>query len=232
MAADHREVVEQDCDEEGRQRPDGGDRGAPFTRSTSGSAAYRGPTRDEPDAARTLSGARDRRDGPLGLGVLVPSFERDYGFVSLRHPTDYPITEGRSSRATASTSRSPSTTNTSWRSTSRTSGAPLVAAVDREPLPRRPARPLQPERGPSAPARRRAAEDAGIGDGCRNPFRSIVVRAVELVHACDEAIDIIDSYEPPDPPAVAGPPRAGPAPARRRHPAVCCTTGTSSTRTA
>ena len=42
------------------------------------------------------------------------------------------------------------------------------------------------------PLARRAAEDAGIADGCRNPFRSIVVRAVELVHACDEAIDIID----------------------------------------
>ena len=36
-----------------------------------------------------------------------------------------------------------------------------------------------------------------------------MVRAVELVHACDEAIDIIDSYEPPDPPAVPVPPRAG-----------------------
>jgi coenzyme F420-reducing hydrogenase alpha subunit len=32
----------------------------------------------------------------------------------------------------------------------------------------------------------------------RNPFRSIVARAVELVHATAEALDIIDDYRPPE----------------------------------
>ncbi len=56
------------------------------------------------------------------------------------------------------------------------------------------------------PAREAAAE-AGLGATCTNPFRSIVVRAVELVQAFDEALAIIDSYEQPDRPAVDVVPR-------------------------
>ena len=35
------------------------------------------------------------------------------------------------------------------------------------------------------------------------------MRAVELVYAADEALRLIDEYEPPDPPAVEVAPRAG-----------------------
>ncbi|HXR29488.1 MAG TPA: Ni/Fe hydrogenase subunit alpha [Solirubrobacteraceae bacterium] len=52
-----------------------------------------------------------------------------------------------------------------------------------------------------------AALAAGLGAVCRNPFQSIVVRAVELVQACDEALAIIDSYEQPEAPAVEVIPR-------------------------
>lgn len=59
-----------------------------------------------------------------------------------------------------------------------------------------------------SPPARHAAAAAGLGTGCPNPFRSIVVRAVELVHAVQEALDLIDAYQPPDPPSVDVPPRA------------------------
>jgi len=49
---------------------------------------------------------------------------------------------------------------------------------------------------------RQAADEAGLGPVCANPFRSIVVRAVELVVACSEALRLIAEYEPPDPPAT------------------------------
>jgi sulfhydrogenase subunit alpha len=45
-----------------------------------------------------------------------------------------------------------------------------------------------------------AARAAGLGQDCRNPFRSIVVRAVEVVCAIEEALAIIDAYRPPDQP--------------------------------
>jgi sulfhydrogenase subunit alpha len=56
---------------------------------------------------------------------------------------------------------------------------------------------------------RQAADEAGLGADCRNPYRSIVVRAVETVYAVDEAIRLIDRYEPPPRPYVDVPPRAG-----------------------
>ncbi|MGI9614984.1 MAG: Ni/Fe hydrogenase subunit alpha [Acidimicrobiales bacterium] len=52
-----------------------------------------------------------------------------------------------------------------------------------------------------------AAADVGLEADCRNPFRSIIVRAVEVVHAFATAIDIIDRYEQPDRPAVEVEPR-------------------------
>ncbi|MEV5976670.1 nickel-dependent hydrogenase large subunit [Streptomyces sp. NPDC052114] len=59
-----------------------------------------------------------------------------------------------------------------------------------------------------------AARAAGLGDPyegvvCRNPYRSIQVRAVEVVHAVDEALRIIDTYEPPSRPYTDVPPAAG-----------------------
>ena len=50
-------------------------------------------------------------------------------------------------------------------------------------------------------AARDAARDAGLNGECRNPFRSIVVRAVETLYACDEALRIIEEYGPADEPA-------------------------------
>ncbi|HTZ93019.1 MAG TPA: Ni/Fe hydrogenase subunit alpha [Streptosporangiaceae bacterium] len=53
-----------------------------------------------------------------------------------------------------------------------------------------------------------AAADAGLGDSCRNPFRSIIVRAVEVVCAVEEAIRLIEGYQRPPLPSVAVAPRA------------------------
>jgi coenzyme F420-reducing hydrogenase alpha subunit len=54
-----------------------------------------------------------------------------------------------------------------------------------------------------------AAVEAGLGKVVRNPFRSIQVRAVENVAACDEALRLIEGYSEPDQPAVLVEPRAG-----------------------
>ncbi|NNE75341.1 MAG: Ni/Fe hydrogenase subunit alpha [Acidimicrobiales bacterium] len=49
---------------------------------------------------------------------------------------------------------------------------------------------------------RAAADRAGLGPTCRNPFQSIVVRAVEVLHAYETAIKLVDGYERPDLAAV------------------------------
>ncbi len=54
-----------------------------------------------------------------------------------------------------------------------------------------------------------SARAAGLGDTCMNPFQSIVVRALETVFACDEALRLIARYEPPSPAADVVVARAG-----------------------
>ena len=77
-------------------------------------------------------------------------------------------------------------------------------------LPHRTARPLRAQRRLAARDRPRGgAGQPASGAVCRNPFRSIVVRAVELVFACDEALRLVESYEPPDPAGCTVPPAAG-----------------------
>ena len=48
-----------------------------------------------------------------------------------------------------------------------------------------------------SPSARQLAAEIGLGTTCRNPFRSILVRAVEVVYACDEAVRIITDFDTP-----------------------------------
>ena len=59
------------------------------------------------------------------------------------------------------------------------------------------------------PRARDAARDAGLGDVCRNPFRSIVVRSVEMVAACEEALRVLEGFITPPAASVDVAPRAG-----------------------
>ena len=88
---------------------------------------------------------------------------------------------------------------------------PPVAHPRRRGLPARPRR-----RGSPSPrtgsTRGRPRRWPGPGWPRRsgaNPFRSIVARAVELVHATAEALDIIDDYRPPERPFAAWTPGPG-----------------------
>ena len=60
-----------------------------------------------------------------------------------------------------------------------------------------------------SPLAKEAAAAAGLGRECRNPFRSIVVRAVETVYAVEEALRILDAYQPPSRSYVPVEPRPG-----------------------
>ena len=59
-----------------------------------------------------------------------------------------------------------------------------------------------------SPIAREAASAAGLGAQCRNPFRSILVRAVEVIYAIEESLRIIADYERPARPFVEVPARA------------------------
>lgn len=56
---------------------------------------------------------------------------------------------------------------------------------------------------------REAAVSVGLGDRVTNPFKSIVVRALDVLTAFDEALRLIAEYEPPEQPFIEVAPRAG-----------------------
>ena len=136
-----------------------------------------------------------------------PDFDHDYQFVSLRHPAEYPITGGRlvSSRGLdigpadydEHFTELQVPHSTALHSVLHGGGTYLVGPMARYSL--------NADRLPPAVAG--AARDAGLGPTCTNPFRSIIVRAVEMLYACDEALRLIEAYEPPDPPYVDVPAR-------------------------
>ena len=59
-----------------------------------------------------------------------------------------------------------------------------------------------------SPLVREAAKEANLSRVCRNPFQSIIVRSLEVLYACDEAIRIIDEYEKPELDAIEITPEA------------------------
>ena len=60
-----------------------------------------------------------------------------------------------------------------------------------------------------SPLAREVATAGKLETTHRNPFRSIMVRCVELVYAVEEALRLIEAYEPPSLAAVEVAPRAG-----------------------
>jgi len=142
-------------------------------------------------------------------GFDFPDRERDYTFVALQGPGEYPFAEGRivSNRGLDIAPRDYDThfeesylprTN-ALRSQLRGGGAYLCGPLARYNLNFERLSPLAQEK----------AKAAGLGPTCTNPYRSIIVRAVEVLYACDEALRLIDAYEEPDRPAVPVEPRAG-----------------------
>ena len=138
----------------------------------------------------------------LTAGFEFPDFEQEYEFVALTHPEEYPFNEGRlvSNRGLNIDAAEYEDHfleqhvkhSTALHSVVRGRGSYLVGPLARFNL--------NFERLPAMA--REAALAAGLKPPVRNPFRSIVVRAVELVFACAEALRIVREYEPPPQPRV------------------------------
>ncbi len=128
-----------------------------------------------------------------------PDFEQPYEFVSLRHPTDYPICEGRvvsSSGLDIPVSEYEKhfmeehvPHANALHSVMIGKGAYKVGPLARYNLNYDRLTPLCKEE----------AKAAGLGKTVNNPFKSIVVRSVELLYAIEESLKLIEAYEPPAP---------------------------------
>jgi sulfhydrogenase subunit alpha len=173
---------------------------------------YRAPSKRELRAlVEPLQRAREIAIQAVQLtaGFDFPDYARDYELVALRQPGEYPIDRGR---LVSSAGLDIDVTeyddhfeeehvewSTALHSRLRARGSYLCGPLARFAL-------AYDELSPIA---RQAAEGVGLGPDERNPFKSIVVRSVELVYAADEALRLIEQYEEPDGPGEPAEPRAG-----------------------
>lgn len=148
----------------------------------------------------------------LVAGLETPQFERDGRLVALRHPNEYPMNEGRIvssdglDLAAADWRSEFSEQQVAWSNALQSRGrdgrsyllgpaARISLAGDR----------LHPTAA-AALARTGLAAEIAV-----NPYRSIVARAIELVDATAEALDIVEAYQTPDMAGVPWRPAGGSA---------------------
>jgi coenzyme F420-reducing hydrogenase alpha subunit len=142
-------------------------------------------------------------------GLSFPALEKDYEFVALRHPDEYPFNEGRlvSNRGLDIDISQYDTHfveqhvkhSTALHSVIRERGAYFVGPMARYNL----------NFDKLPPLVQQAAREAGLGETVNNPFKSIIVRSLETLYAVDEALRIIEAYEMPAQPYVETLPRPG-----------------------
>jgi sulfhydrogenase subunit alpha len=171
---------------------------------------YRVPSRSElANLAERLKVARDAALETVRWTATMsfPDFEQDYTFVALHHPDEYPFNRGRLVSNTgldipvneyeANFVEEQVQHSNALHSTLNKQGAYFVGPLARYAL----------NFDQLSPLARQAAGEAGLERVCRNPFKSIIVRSVEILYACDEALRIIEQYEPPGKPGVDIDPR-------------------------
>jgi coenzyme F420-reducing hydrogenase alpha subunit len=133
----------------------------------------------------------------LAATFPIPEFQQDYEFVSLSHAEEYPFNEGRivSNRGIDIDvadyeevfAEQHVKHSNALHSVVRERGSYHVGPLARFNL--------NFDRLPEIA--RQVARDTGVQPPCLNPFQSIIVRSIELIFACHEALRIIESYEPP-----------------------------------
>ena len=167
---------------------------------------YKLPSKGELEAlVPALAGALD--DAELCLDWMAtlsfPEVQRDYELVALAHPTEYAVLEGRivsnrgldvaPSAFDATFEEEHAAHSNALRARIRGRGAYLTGPLARFAL-------GFDKLHPRAQA---AARRIGLTPSVLNPFRSLLVRLVEVIHALEEALRVIAAYAPVGPPFVA-----------------------------
>jgi len=134
--------------------------------------------------------------------LSFPELERDYEFVCLSHPDEYPFNEGRlvSNKGLDIDIcdfdqyfvEEHVEHSTALHSIIRERGAYHVGPLARFNL----------EFDKLTPDVKALAREVGLKPPVLNPFKSIVIRGLETLYAIDEALRIIDQYEKPAKPYI------------------------------
>ncbi|HEX7541064.1 MAG TPA: Ni/Fe hydrogenase subunit alpha [Anaerolineales bacterium] len=133
------------------------------------------------------------------LTLPYPELEIDYEFVAIHHPEEYGVMHGD-----ASSSKGNKTSvadfemryfeehvqrSNALHGHTAYGGTYLVGPLAR----------LNQNHAQLLPAAQKALKDAKIKLPLKNPYKSLIARAIELVHFYDEAIQLIKAYQPDGP---------------------------------
>jgi coenzyme F420-reducing hydrogenase alpha subunit len=173
---------------------------------------YRAPSRNElapllPEIDWAVGAARESLEWASAFSF--PQFERDYEFVALRHGSEYPFSEGRiasnkgldvdAHEFDACCVEEQVPYSTALHARLRGRGAYVCGPLAR----------FNVNFDRLSRVAQEAAGAVGLAAPCKNPFKGILVRLVEIVQALDEAKRIIEGYTPPGQPFVDAAIRAG-----------------------
>lgn len=213
LARDHRDLVERGLSikKAGTAIVDaiGGRQTHPVDVRVGGFRAVPGPATLRDLATRTLRPALDDALSTVDwvAGLDFPDFRNEHELLALTDGDRYPIDRGvpRSSRGLSFPTRQFEKYvveeriggSVTRRATLAGRGRYLTGPVARYALNSHLLSPLAAQ----------AATAAKLQETFHNPFRAIVIRAVETVYALEHALDLIEEYEPPAAPFVDVPPR-------------------------
>jgi coenzyme F420-reducing hydrogenase alpha subunit len=216
MAAQHREVVEKGLrlKKAGNRLLEvlGGRAIHPINVTVGG--FYRAPPRSEvkallPELHWGLQAAIDTLR--LVAAFDFPALDMDYDMVCVRHASEYPLNEG----AIVSSSGLDIAVE-EYERHFQERHVPHSTALHSVKLPEETPYLVGPLARVNlcfdqlSPTARREAEKSKLDWPCKNNFKSIIARALELITACEEAIAIVEGYESePSPSQIAYQPQAG-----------------------
>jgi len=173
---------------------------------------YRLPT---PSELRALEGPLERAAGQARAllewvaGLDFPAGERDYELVAVRHPDEYPMNEGRVASSVAGEVDVADYEASYEEVHVERSNALQARAVGRGAYLTGPLARYGLSFDRLLPEVQEAARAAGLGPVVKNPFRSIVVRAVETLQAVLEARALVQAGPGSGPASVEVRSRAG-----------------------
>jgi sulfhydrogenase subunit alpha len=171
---------------------------------------YRVPTKGELlTLVEPLTQARDQAIASVEwvAGFPFPDYEQECEYVALSHPDEYPMNEGRltsdqgldcdANQFQDHFVEKQVPYSHALQSTHVGHGTYLVGPLARYNL----------NFDRLSPMAQNVARSVGLGSFVRNPYKSIIVRSIEVLYALDEALRIIAMYEPPANPSLPVHPR-------------------------
>ncbi len=132
-------------------------------------------------------------------GLAYPDFEQDYEFVALSRLEEYAIYDGYIVSSTGKRTAPEDFEKNYIETHVERSSALHSHTIDDKTYFVGPLARLNLNYKLLRPSARQAAKDIGLKLPLRNPYKSLIARAIELVHCTDLAIELANQYQPRGP---------------------------------